>query len=171
MQSLPIIQDSSALYHAIDIAKYHDFSDDIIGSLKFHAKAMNGVDDDVRLTKRLYLSRKALRGFDVFKTGPKDGEDYVGGNYLTGLSAEAQLPNILPEQYRTDFSVFLDTANIWGVDYDSSVDETNEIRSSIGVGANVYTAIGPLSFILAQSLTKASNDSTQTFNFQLGTSL
>jgi len=170
VQSLPIIQDSSALYHAIDIAKYHDFSDDIIGSLKFHAKAMNGVDDDVRLTKRLYLSRKALRGFDVYKTGPKDGEDYIGGNYLTGLSAEAQLPNLLPEQYRTDFSVFLDTANIWGVDYDSSVDETNEIRSAVGVGANVYTAIGPLSFILAQSLTKASNDTTQTFNFQLGTS-
>ena len=111
-----------------------------------------------------------LGGFDVFKTGPKDGEDYVGGNYVTGLSAEAQLPNLLPEQYRTDFSVFLDTANIWGVDYDTSVDETNKIRSSVGIGANVYTAIGPLSFILAQSLTKASNDTTQTFNFQLGTS-
>ena len=39
-------------------------------------------DDDVRLTKRLYIpEKKFLRGFDVYKTGPKDGDDYIGGNY------------------------------------------------------------------------------------------
>ena len=88
----------------------------MIGSLKFKAKSIHGVDDDVRLTNRLFLPSKSLRGFNTRKTGPKDGSDFIGGNYITSLGAEAQLPNLLPESYRTDFSIFLDTANIWEVD-------------------------------------------------------
>ncbi len=79
------------------------------------------------------------------------------------------MPNLLPESYRTDFSLFLDTANVWGVDY-TTVDETDKIRSSIGVSANVFTTIGPLSFTLAESISKSSNDETETFNFRIGTS-
>jgi outer membrane protein insertion porin family len=170
VQSLPLIQDSSSIYNSIDIKTYHDFSDDIIGSVKFLGRAITGIDDDVRLTERLYIPRNTLRGFEVRKVGPKDGQDYIGGNYLAGLSTEAQLPNLLPESYNTDFTVFLDTANIWGVDYSGSVDETSAIRSSVGIGANVYTVLGPLSFVFAQSLTKASEDETQSFSFNLGTS-
>ena len=168
-QSIPIIQDSSSILNGIDVSAYHDFSEDLIGSLKFHSRAINGIDGDVRLTSRLYIPSKRLRGFNTYKVGPKDGDDYIGGNYTSALSAEAQLPNILPESYRTDFSFFLDTANVWGVDY-TSVDETNKIRSSIGVSANVFTTIGPLSFTVAQDLSKATNDETETFNFRLGTS-
>ena len=170
IQSLPIIQDSSAIMNGLMVSGYHDFSDDIIGSLKFYAKAINGIDDDVRLTKRLYLPRKRLRGFNTSRVGPKDGTDYIGGNYTMAINAEAQLPNLLPESYRTDFSLFLDAGNVCAVDYSSSIDETNSIRSSIGIGANVYTPVGPLSFVLAQSLSKSTNDETETFNFQLGTS-
>ena len=169
-QSLPIVQDSSAIMNGLNFDVYHDFSEDVIGSLKFYARSINGIDDDVRLTKRLYIPRRRLRGFDVYSVGPKDGDDYIGGNYTTALGAEAQLPNLLPESYKTDFSVFLDTGNVWSVDYSDSVDATNTIRSSFGVGANVYTPIGPLSFVIAQSLTKSTNDKTQKFNFQLGTS-
>tara|TARA_B100000029_G_scaffold494254_1_gene557739 strand:- start:1807 stop:4062 length:2256 start_codon:yes stop_codon:yes gene_type:complete len=169
-QVLPIIQDSSSLLNGLEISGYHDFSEDVIGSLKFYGRSIHGIDEDVRLTNRLYIPRNRLRGFNTYRVGPKDGTDFVGGNYLTSLGAEAQLPNLLPEQYRTDVSVFLDTANIWGVDYNSSLDETNKIRSSVGIGANVFTTIGPLSFTLAQSITKASTDETETFNFRLGTS-
>ena len=169
-QSLPIIQDSSSIANGLNISAYNDFSEDLIGSLKFYARSINGIGDDVRLTNRLYIPRRRLRGFNTYKVGPKDGDDYIGGNYTTAVSAEAQLPNLLPESYRTDFSLFLDTANIWGVDYDSTIDETNKLRSSVGVSANVFTTIGPLSFTLAQSITKAKNDETETFNFRLGTS-
>ena len=170
IQSLPIIQDSSAILNGLDISAYHDFSEDVIGSLKFHARAINGIDKDVRLTKRLYIPRSRLRGFNTYRVGPKDGEDWIGGNYTTALGAEAQLPNLLPESYRTDISLFLDTGNVWAVDYSDSVDETNTIRSSVGIGANMYTTIGPLSFIIAQSLSKSSQDKTERFNFRLGTS-
>ena len=169
VQSIPIVQDSSSLLNGLDISAYHDFSEDIIGSMKFHSRAINGIDEDVRLTERLYLPRSRLRGFNTYKVGPKDGDDYIGGNYTTTLNFEAQLPNLLPESYRTDFGVFLDTANIWGVDY-TEVEDSNTIRSSVGVSANVFTTIGPLSFTVAQDLSKASTDETETFNFRLGTS-
>jgi len=168
-QSIPIIQDSSSILNGLNISAYHDFSEDLIGSLKLHSRAINGIDDDVRLTERLYLPRNKLRGFNTYKVGPKDGEDYIGGNYVTAINFEAQMPNLLPESYRTDFSLFLDTANIWGVDY-TSIDDKNTIRSSVGLSANVFTTIGPLSFTVAQDLSKADTDETETFNFRLGTS-
>ena len=128
------------------------------------------MDKDVRLTKRLYIPRSRLRGFNTYRVGPKDGDDWIGGNYTAGVSAEAQLPNLLPESYKTDISVFLDAGNVWAVDYSDSVDDTNTIRSSVGIGANVFTTVGPLSFVLAQSITTSSQDETEKFNFRLGTS-
>ena len=118
----------------------------------------------------IILPRKKLRGFNTYKVGPKDGEDYIGGNYTTAITAEAQLPNILPESYQTDISLFFDAGNVWSVDYSDTLDETNKIRSAFGVSANVFTTIGPLSFTLAQDVTKSTNDETETFNFRLGTS-
>jgi len=169
-QSLPLIQDSSSILNGIDISAYHDFSEDIIGSVKLYARTIHGIDDDVRLTNRLFLPSSKLRGFNTMRVGPKDGDDYIGGNYTSALSAEAQLPNLLPESMRTDFSLFIDAANIWSVDYNDSIDDTNTIRSSVGVAANIFTTIGPLSFILAQQISKATNDETESFNFRLGTS-
>ena len=170
-QSLPIILDSSHIKNGFNISAYRDFSDDIIGVFKFYGQSVHGLDDeDVRITSRLYLPQKRLRGFNTRKVGPKDGEDWVGGNYVSAFSAEAQLPNLLPESYRTDFSLFLDSGNVWNVDYSDSIDDTNKIRSSVGLGANVWTPIGPLSWTFAQDLTKASTDTTETFNFRIGTS-
>ena len=88
-------------------------------------------------------------------------------NFLTGISAEAQLPNLLPESYRTDIAVFLDSGNVWGVDYSDTLDDTNTIRSAFGISANTFTTIGPLSFTLAQDLSSASTDEPQKFNFRL----
>ena len=69
----------------------------------------------------------------------------------------------------TDFSIFLDTANIWGVDYDSSFDENSKIKSAAGVAMDILTPIGPLNFSLSQAISKASKDKTETFRFNLGT--
>jgi len=169
-QSLPLIQDSSSVTNTYSASIWNEYSENAIGSLKFQAKTVHGVDDDVRLTDRLYVDRRKLRGFVNGKVGPKDGSDWIGGNYVTGLSAEIQLPNLLPESYKTDFSVYLDTANVWGVDYNKSLNETNKIRSSIGIAANVFTPIGPLSWTFSQNISKAATDVTETFNFNIGTS-
>ena len=86
------------------------------------------------------------------------------------MTIEGQLPNLLPEDTRTDISIFMDSANLWKVDYNDSLDDASKIRTSVGISANVYTTIGPLSFTVAQALSKASTDKTETFHFRLGTS-
>ena len=64
---------------------------------------------------------------------------------------------------------FIDIGNVWGVDYDSAVDQSNFIRSSTGFGLDWITPIGPLSFSLTQPITKKSTDETESFRFNLGT--
>ena len=105
-----------------------------------------------------------------FYNAKKDGTEFIGGNYASALSLEAQFPNLLPEDTKTDISLFMDAANLWSVDYDSQLDSSNKIRSSVGVVANVFTIVGPLNFTLAKSITKAKTDVTQAFAFRLGTS-
>ena len=57
-QSLPIIQDSSSILNGFDVNTYRGFSEDLIGSLKFSAKSIHGIDDDVRLSNRLFIGSK-----------------------------------------------------------------------------------------------------------------
>ena len=58
---------------------------------------------------------------------------------------------------------------MWGVDYDSTINESNEIRSSTGLALNWMSPLGPMSFILSNNLSKADTDETESFNFNLGT--
>ena len=169
-QGLPLYSDQASIYNAIYYTKYHLFTENVIGALKFYGANVIAVEDDVRLSKRLHIPSRRLRGFESQKVGPKDGVDYVGGNYATALNFEAALPNLLPESTQTDIALFMDMGNLWSVDYDSSINSSNGIRSSVGISSNVYTAIGPLSFVFALPMTKQSTDTTQTFKFQIGTS-
>ena len=170
-QTLPILIDSSSITNGLDVVKYHGFSEDVIGKAKLYVRSIHGVSgEDVRLSNRLFMPQKKLRGFNVRRVGPKDGNDWVGGNYSTALGFEAQLPNLIPESFKTNVSLFVDAGNVWGVDYDDGVDDTNTIRSAVGIAANVLTTVGPLSFTIAQNITKSTFDDTQFFNFRLGTS-
>ena len=170
-QSLPLLVDHSSIMNRFQTNLYHEFSENVIGSTKFLAQTITGVGNkDVRLTNRLFIPSTRLRGFETRRVGPKDGEDWVGGNYITSLGFEAQLPNLLPEATNTDLSAFIDTANVWSVDFSDSIDDSSKIRSAVGLNANVFTVLGPLNFILAKDITKASTDVTQTFNFRIGTS-
>jgi len=169
-QGLPLYSDQASIYNAIYYTKYHSFTENVIGALKFYGANIIAIEDDVRLSKRLHIPSRRLRGFESQKVGPKDGVDYVGGNYATALNFEVALPNLLPESTQTDIAVFMDMGNLWSVDYDSSVNDSSGIRSSVGVSSNVYTPIGPLSFVFALPMTKVSTDTTQTFKFQIGTS-
>jgi outer membrane protein insertion porin family len=169
-QSFPLYADSPYLKNRYSFKQYKSFSPDMIGSFKAHASAINGLSDkDVRLSKRLGLSTYNLRGFESGKIGPKDGNDYVGGNYTLATNFEMNLPNLLPESTNTDVGLFLDFGNIWKVDYDSQIDDSNKIRSSAGINTSWLSPVGPMSFILSQNLSKASTDVTESFNFRLGT--
>ena len=170
-QELPIISDNSELSNSFDITTFKKLStrSDMVGKLSFFGKTITGLSDDVRISKRLYIPSYRLRGFAKGKVGPVDNNDYIGGNHLTSVNMSATLPNIFEGLDNLDVGVFLDAANIWGIDYNSSLDDKSTIRSSAGIGLNLLTPIGPLSFSFANAISKASSDKTETFRFNLGT--
>ena len=145
------------------------FSDNI-STLSFLIKSSSSITgDNIKLSERLYIPAKKLRGFEAGKVGPKDGSDYVGGNYISTINATSTIPRILENVQNIDVVMFADIGNIWGVDYNSSL-ETDEIRSSVGLGMDWLTPIGPLTFSLAHPITQAESDVTEKFRFNLGTS-
>ncbi len=171
-QTLPIISTNNEIANTFIYTHYKklDNESDMVGKLSLYMKAVNSIDDnDVRVSKRAKMPYNRLRGFEREKVGPKDGEDYVGGNYVTSLNFSTNLPGILTTMENFDFSYFIDIGNVWGVDYDSAVDQSNFIRSSTGFGLDWITPIGPLSFSLTQPITKKSTDETESFRFNLGT--
>ena len=169
-QSLPIAADKAFLTNTFSSSFYKSLSDNVIGSAKIYLASIDGLGgDDVRISKRRGISSSRLRGFEKNKVGPVDGSDHVGGNYVAALNFETNLPNVLPENSNADLGLFLDFGNVWGVDYDSSIDESNEIRSSTGITLNWLSPIGPLNFVVSQNLSKADTDVTESFTFNLGT--
>ena len=169
-QSLPIYADKNFIDNTISFSGYKSFSEDLIGASKIYISTINGLaDDDVRISKRKNLSTQRLRGFQKNKVGPIDSGDHIGGNYVTAVNFEANLPNLLPDSTKMDIGLFLDFGNVWGVDYDSTIDESNKIRSSTGVAASWLSPLGPMTFVLSTNLSKANTDETESFNFNLGT--
>jgi outer membrane protein insertion porin family len=167
-QTLPIYADAPYFKNTYKFSGYESFTKNVIGSVKFFASSIVGLnDDDVRLSKRIYMPQSRLRGFK--KLGPKDGQDYVGGNYATSLNFEVALPYFLPESTKTDVGLFLDFGNVWEVDYDSKIDDSNKIRSTAGLNTSWISPVGPMSFVLSTNISKATTDKTESFNFKLGT--
>ena len=168
-QTLPIISDDVSIENSFTSDIYHSVNENLILSAKFLIKTVNSLDDNVRISKRVYIPSSRLKGFESGKIGPKDGSQYIGGNYASSLNLNSTLPNIIFENENIDFNFFLDMANVWEVDYDSSLD-SNKIRSSTGVAVNWFSPVGPLTFSYAIPISEANTDVTENFRFQIGTS-
>ena len=168
-QILPLLSNDYSLSNIYDFKTYHKLTENTVSNFSFYISSINSLDgSDVRVSDRLYLSTRRLRGFEGGKIGPKDNQDFIGGNYVSSASFSTTLPTLIPELDSVDFNIFLDAGNVWGVDYDSSLDNS-KIRSSTGLSIDWLTPIGPLNFVFAQPITKTSTDVEQTFKFDLGT--
>jgi len=169
-QRIPLISENYTILNGYEIEKYIDFDNDLITKFAFYTRAVNSLaGENVRISERLSLPSKRLKGFVARSIGPVDDDDYVGGNYATALNFSSTLPMLFPSVEQADFKFFVDTANVWGVDYSSTIDDSNKIRSSAGISVDWFTPIGPLNFTLAQAITKATTDKTESFQFNLGT--
>ena len=166
---LPMVSDTNTLNNFYRYKVYSELYEDNVSSFSISLKSANSITgDDVKLSERLFVPQSKLRGFVNGRIGPKDGDDFIGGNYYALMNLTSTMPQILPNAENFDVVSFIDIANLWGVD-DSSLNESSEIRSSIGIGIDWYTIVGPLSFSLAQPISKTSTDQTETFRFNLGT--
>jgi outer membrane protein insertion porin family len=167
---IPIISDTNTLTNSYNYKIYSELFENQISSFSFFVKTATSISgDDVKLTERLSMPSNKLRGFVRGKVGPKDGNDYIGGNFVTSVNLQTSVPILFENSQNLDAVVFLDAANIWGVDYDSSIDDASKVRSSIGIGVDYLTVVGPLSFSLSQVISKSDNDAEETFRFNLGT--
>ena len=168
-QTLPIYSDDLSIENSFNTAGYHSVNDNLILSAKFLLKTINSLEDNVRVSKRVFIPGNLLRGFESGKIGPKDGSQYIGGNYAAALNFSSTLPNIFYENEDLDFNLFLDLANVWEVDYNDNLD-SNKIRSATGIALNWFSPVGPMTFSYAVPITEAETDITEKFRFQIGTS-
>jgi len=168
--NMPVISETNTLTNSYNFNHYSELYQNNITSVSFFLKTANSLtDDNIKLTERLFLPSNKLRGFSNGGVGPKDGNDYIGGNYAGSVNIVSTLPQLTEQLENFDINVFMDVGNVWGVDYSSAINQSNKIRSSIGIGAEWLTPVGPLSFSLSETLTKADSDTTESFRFNLGT--
>ena len=166
---LPVISENNTLNNRYTYKVFSELYEDNISSFSLSLSSANSLTgDDIKLSERLFVPQSKLRGFVRGKIGPKDGADYIGGNYYALMNFSSSLPQLLPNAQNIEVISFIDIANLWGVD-DESLDEGSEIRSSVGFAIDYFTVVGPLSFSFAAPITKSETDQTENFRFNLGT--
>ena len=168
--NIPIISNTNTLTNTYNYKIFNEFFENNITSFSISLASANSItNDDVKLSERLFIPSKRLRGFESGKIGPKDGDDFIGGNYSATFNVQTNIPSIFQNFQDLDAVMFFDAGSLWGVDYDSSLDDGGKLRSSIGIGVDWFTVVGPLNFTLSEVITKEDNDITESFRFNLGT--
>ena len=80
-QTFPIYSEDLSIENSFTASKYRSVTDNLILSGKLYFRAVNSIDDDVRVSRRVYIPSSKLRGFESGSIGPIDGAQYIGGNY------------------------------------------------------------------------------------------
>ena len=166
---LPLISETNTIKNYYNYAHYFNFFEKNFSSISIYLQSAHSLNNkNIKLSERITLPSNRLRGFERGRVGPKDGDDFVGGNYAYSINFTSNIPQILEESQNVDFLIFADAADIWGVDYNSSIGG-NGIRSSVGLALDWMSPVGPMNFTLAYPVTKKTGDKTETFTFNLGT--
>ena len=167
--NLPVISDTNTIMNYYNYSKYFSFYEKNFSSISMYLQSANSLDNnDIKLSERITIPSSRLRGFEYGRVGPKDGDDFVGGNYAYSLNFSSNLPKIFEDAQNLDLLFFADMADIWGVDYNSSI-KGGGIRSSVGIALDWMSPAGPMNFSLAYPISKQTGDKTESFRFNLGT--
>ncbi len=154
----------------------------------------------LRMLDDFQMGPNLVRGFAPNGIGPRDltflpftgTGDALGGTKYWGASLEFQMPFwFLPKEVGLKGAVYADAGSLWDYQGPTSnvatgeingvingkfcqcalnFDDSNVIRSSVGVGLIWASPFGPLRFDYAIPLTKGRNDVVQEFKFGGGTS-
>jgi outer membrane protein insertion porin family len=190
--------DVSYLKSAIDAKYYTPLVADIVGLIHVQSGLLNSIgNSQLRMLDQFQMGPNLVRGFAPNGIGPRDltfypytgTGDALGGTKYWGVSAELQMPFwFLPKEVGLKGAVYADAGSLWdyqgptswaatgevnsptcptcGMQYDNS----NIIRTSVGVGLIWQSPFGPLRFDYAIPLTKGKYDVVQEFKFGGGTS-
>ena len=154
----------------------------------------------LRMLDQFQMGPNLVRGFAPNGIGPRDltflsytgSGDAIGGTKYWGASAELQMPFwFLPKEVGLKGAVYADAGSLW--DYQGPTqwaatgeinglvngnkcacgmvfDDTNLVRTSVGVGLIWASPFGPLRFDYAIPITKSKYDVVQEFKFGGGAS-
>jgi len=166
---IPVVSDTNTLKNYFNYSYYFDLFEKNISNISFYFESANSLNNkDIKLSERINIPGDRLRGFEIGRVGPKDGDDFIGGNFAYSINFSSTIPQLFEESQNLEFLLFSDIANIWGVDYNSSLKD-NKVRSSVGLALDWYSPIGPMNFSLSHPISKSETDKTQSFRFNLGT--
>ena len=170
--STPFLSDIPALETVLGVTFFKEIIEDkSLGTVKLKLANASGLDSKyVKLSDRQHASNVDIKGFESRGIGPVDGADHVGGNNLATLSFKSTFPNPIPDSLRANSFIFYDLGNVWGVDYSDTISSNSKIRSSIGLGLDINSPLGPVSFVYGVPISKSSTDIVQKFTFNIGTS-
>jgi len=157
-------------------------------------------NNQIRMLDHFQMGPSLVRGFAPNGIGPRDltffpytgGGDALGGTKYWGASAELQMPFwFLPKEVGLKGAVYADAGSLF--DYQGPTqnvltgevnglvngnpckcgmvfDNSNVVRTSVGVGLIWASPFGPLRFDYAVPITKGAYDRVQQFKFGGGTS-
>lgn len=111
----------------------------------------------------------SVRGYESNSLGPRDSfDDSFGGNFIT--TARVQIlfpPPFIENKSRARLALFVDAGNVFE-EFDDF--ESGDLRGSAGLGLSWVTALGGISAAIASPFNDQSDDDTETFQFNIGTS-
>jgi outer membrane protein insertion porin family len=104
---LPIVSENNTLKNFYNYSYYFDMFDQNISNLSLMLKSANSItNDNIKLSERINLPSSKLRGFEAGRVGPKDGEDFIGGNYGASMNFSSTIPQLFEESQNVDFLFF-----------------------------------------------------------------
>jgi len=189
--------DVSYLKSAIDAKYYSPLVADIVGVIHAQGGMLNSMGTQLRMLDQFQMGPNLVRGFAPNGIGPRDltfypytgSGDALGGTKYWGVSAELQMPFwFLPKEVGLKGAVYADAGSLWDYQGPTSwtatgevnsptcptcgmqYDDSNIIRTSVGVGLIWQSPFGPLRFDYAVPLSKGKYDIVQQFKFGGGTS-
>jgi outer membrane protein insertion porin family len=188
--------DVTYLKTAIDGKYYTPLVSDIVGFLHVQAGALTKIgNSDIRMLDHFQMGPNLVRGFAPSGIGPRDltffpytgSGDALGGTKYWGASYEVQMPFwFLPKEVGLKGAVYADAGSLWDYQGPTSnpltgevnsalckcamvYDNSNIVRTSVGVGLIWASPFGPLRFDYAVPITKGQYDRVQQFKFGGGT--
>ena len=137
---------------------------------------------DLRIIDRHLLGGASFRGFEVAGLGPRFipaagqvlNDDAVGGSYFSVARSELTFPIFGLEDSGISGAVFNDTGSLWGLDNipnlnsQGVVKKRASLRSSVGLGINWVSPVGPIRLDFTQPFLKEDYDRTEIFRFSGG---
>ncbi len=154
------------------------FSADLQYSIDDKSKFLVGLQSGVALPRegnqlsaldRTNMGGESLRGFAARGIGPADFGDLLGGMRYAGLSLEAQRELSVFQDKTFTGGIFLDMGSVWGLTNSDNgrVDDSFNLRSSLGLSATFHVNDTPVSLYVAKPLKKLAQDDVQYFGLMV----